>query len=68
MDRMDGERTQFHIVIHNHIYAAALGSAVISVFANMEAIADELKPLTVSQMPSENSQSAIGRTPIPVSR
>jgi hypothetical protein len=65
---MDGGRVLRPPAIHNHIYAAALGSAVIFVFANMETIADELKPLTVSQMPSENSQSAIGRTPIPVSR
>jgi hypothetical protein len=50
-----------------HIYTA-LKISFVAVFANREAIADALNPLTVSQTPSENSNSAIGRTPIPVSR
>ena len=60
------ERAEYPLVIHNHFYAA-LSSAFISVFADREVIADKLNPLTVSQTPSENSHSAIGRTPIPVS-
>ena len=36
-------------------------------FCNQGISADGLNPLTVSQTPSENSNRAIGRTPIPVS-
>ena len=63
MSGVDGrEDIQASMSSRFHIYAGSV------VFANREVIADGLNPLTVSQTPSENSNSAIGRTPIPVSR